>query len=44
MLTDTSGLGNSYRIVDHHCYIMLNIVVTIMLMLMLFIIFIIIDH
>jgi hypothetical protein len=24
MLMDTSGLGDSYRIVDHHCYIMLN--------------------
>jgi hypothetical protein len=24
VLTDTSGLGNSYRIVYHHCYIMLN--------------------
>jgi hypothetical protein len=24
VLTDMSGLGNSYRIVDHHCYIMLN--------------------
>jgi hypothetical protein len=21
MLTNTSGLGDSYRIVDHHCYI-----------------------
>jgi hypothetical protein len=24
VLTDTSGLGDSYRIVDHHGYIMLN--------------------
>jgi hypothetical protein len=24
VLTDTSGLRDSYRIVDHHCYIMLN--------------------
>jgi hypothetical protein len=24
MLTDTSGLEDSYRIVNHHCYIMLN--------------------
>jgi hypothetical protein len=24
VLTDTSGLGDSYRIVDHNCYIMLN--------------------
>jgi hypothetical protein len=24
VLTDTSGLGNSYRIVDHHFYIMFN--------------------
>jgi hypothetical protein len=24
MLMDTSGLGDSYGIVDHHCYIMLN--------------------
>jgi hypothetical protein len=24
VLTDTSGLGDSYRIVDQHCYIMLN--------------------
>jgi hypothetical protein len=24
MLTDTSGLGDSYGIVDHNCYIMLN--------------------
>jgi hypothetical protein len=24
VLTDTSGLGDSYGIVDHNCYIMLN--------------------
>jgi hypothetical protein len=24
VLTDTSGIGDSYRIVDHHGYIMLN--------------------
>jgi hypothetical protein len=24
VLTDMSGLGGSYRIDDHHCYIMLN--------------------
>jgi hypothetical protein len=24
VLTDTSSLGDSYRIVDHNCYIMLN--------------------
>jgi hypothetical protein len=24
VLTDTSGLGDSYRIADHRCYIMLN--------------------
>jgi hypothetical protein len=24
VLTDTSNLGDSYRIVDHHCYIMPN--------------------
>jgi hypothetical protein len=24
VLTDMSGLGDSYRIVDHHCNIMLN--------------------
>jgi hypothetical protein len=24
MLTDTSGLRDSYRIVDHNCYIILN--------------------
>jgi hypothetical protein len=24
VLTDTSGHGDSYRIVDHHCYIMLD--------------------
>jgi hypothetical protein len=24
VLTDTSGLEDSYRIVDHNCYIMLN--------------------
>jgi hypothetical protein len=24
MLTDTSDLGDSYRIIDHHCYIMFN--------------------
>jgi hypothetical protein len=24
VLTDTSGLGDSYRIVDPNCYIMLN--------------------
>jgi hypothetical protein len=24
VLTDTSGLGDSYRIVDHYCYIMIN--------------------
>jgi hypothetical protein len=24
VLTDTSGLRDSYRIVDHHCYIMFN--------------------
>jgi hypothetical protein len=24
VLTDTSGLEDSYRIVDHHCYVMLN--------------------
>jgi hypothetical protein len=24
MLTDTSGLGDSYRIVDHYCYIIFN--------------------
>jgi hypothetical protein len=41
VLTDTSGLGDSYRVVDHHCY---TIVVTIILMLMLFIIFITNDH
>jgi hypothetical protein len=26
MLTDTSGLGYSYRISDHYCYIMFNTV------------------
>jgi hypothetical protein len=31
VLTDTSGLGDSYRIVNHHCYIMLNSVVTFMI-------------
>jgi hypothetical protein len=24
VLTNTSGLGDSYRIIDHNCYIMLN--------------------
>jgi hypothetical protein len=24
VLTVTSGLGDSYRIVDHYCYIMIN--------------------
>jgi hypothetical protein len=24
VLMDTSGLGDSYRIVDHYCYIMIN--------------------
>jgi hypothetical protein len=24
VLTDTSGLGDSYRIVDHYCYIKIN--------------------
>jgi hypothetical protein len=31
--TDTGGLGDSYRINVHHCYIMLIIVDIIMLML-----------
>jgi hypothetical protein len=33
VLTDTSSLGDSYRINVHHCYIMLIIVDIIMLML-----------
>jgi hypothetical protein len=44
MLTDTSDLRDSYRIIGHNCYIILNSVVIIMLMLMLFIILITIDH
>jgi hypothetical protein len=45
MPMDTGGLGDSYRINDHHCYIMLNIVVMFMLMLnCYFIILITIDH
>jgi hypothetical protein len=43
--TDTGGLGDSYRINVHHCYIMLNTVVMFMLMLnCYFIILITIDH
>jgi hypothetical protein len=43
--TDTGGLGDSYRINNHHCYIMLNTVVMFMLMLnCYFIILITIDH
>jgi hypothetical protein len=47
MPTDTDGPGDSYRINDHHCYIMLNNVLMFMFMLMLscyFIILITIDH
>jgi hypothetical protein len=45
VLTDTSGLGDSYIINIHHCYIMLNTVVMFMLMLnCYFIILITIDH
>jgi hypothetical protein len=36
VLTDTSGLGYSYRIVDHHCYIMLNTVILLCLCYLLF--------
>jgi hypothetical protein len=43
MLTDTSDLGDSYKIVDHHGYILITVVI-IMLMLMLFIILITIDQ